>query len=160
LDAPASPTKILGGGGGKKLLAVRHPEGDCCSCLLRFAPRRLQLSALHPTVQVPPTPTGGGTGLYWTRVSCIYESFPIFKPFLVQILKEIFYLTVAPPFPGSHLNMFLVKKENPPFFIPDPALPGRTYRPRASPVRVLLRRRVSDRYVLPQLASCGEMAIA
>ena len=73
---------------------------------------------------------------------------------------EIFYLTVAPPFPGSHLNMFLVKKENPPFFIPDPALPGRTYRPRASPVRVLLRRRVSDRYVLPQLASCGEMAIA
>jgi hypothetical protein len=65
-----------------------------------------------------------------------------------------------PPFPGSHLNMFLVKKENPPFFIPDPALPGRTYRPRASPVRVLLRRRVSDRYVLPQLASCGEMAIA
>jgi hypothetical protein len=74
--------------------------------------------------------------------------------------KEIFYLTVAPPFPGSHLNMFLVKKENPPFFIPDPALPGRTYRPRASPVRVLLRRRVSDRYVLPQLASCGEMAIA
>jgi hypothetical protein len=110
----------------------------------------------------PPHPHqgGGGTGLYWTRVSCIYESFPIFKPFLVQILKEIFYLTVAPPFPGSHLNMFLVKKENPPFFIPDPALPGRTYRPRASPVRVLLRRRVSDRYVLPQLASCGEMAIA
>jgi hypothetical protein len=75
-------------------------------------------------------------------------------------VREIFYLTVAPPFPGSHLNMFLVKKENPPFFIPDPALPGRTYRPRASPVRVLLRRRVSGRYVLPQLASCGEMAIA
>ncbi len=74
--------------------------------------------------------------------------------------SEIFYLTVAPPFPGSHLNMFLVKKENPPFFIPDPALPGRTYRPRASPVRVLLCRRVRDRYVLPQLASCGEMAIA
>jgi hypothetical protein len=74
--------------------------------------------------------------------------------------EEIFYLTVTPPFPGSHLNMFLVKKENPPFFIPDPALPGRTYRPRASPVRVLLRRRVSGRYVLPQLASCGEMAIA
>jgi hypothetical protein len=44
-----------------------------------------------------------------------------------------------PPLPWLAPEYVSGKKGKPPFFIPDPALPGRTYLPRASPVRVLLQ---------------------
>ena len=54
---------------------------------------------------------------------------------------------LEPPFPRSHLNIWLVKKRNPPFFLtPDLALPGHTYRPLSLSVCVSTLT-AGDRYV-------------
>ncbi len=71
--------------------------------------------------------------------------------------QEIFYLTVAPPFPGSHLNMFLVKKGKPPLFYPRPG-PAGSHIPTSCVTRPGFIAQTGQRSVCA--ASCGEMAIA